>query len=194
MQELACQAVEDDRHVAVALANRLLIDKQDFQVVQIGLGKVGVEHIHLIAAHGGLADGEHGGHRACRAERCPCGHGTHQPPGGVTGGKDFGRPGSDEHPALRAAPLDCGQRDPDRVPIGKGQIIDSDLPRTNFLEGYPAIRTARLAAAVAKHRDLHPDLFHQNLTHDASGKPEQLLDVERFHRHSPRPVPGASPP
>jgi hypothetical protein len=41
---------------------------------------------------------------------------------------------------------------------------------------------------------LHPDLFHQNLTHDASGKPEQLLDVERFHRHSPRPVPGASPP
>jgi len=34
------------------------------------------------------------------------------------------------------------------------------------------------AAAAAKHRDLHPDLFHQNLTHDASGEPEQLLDVE----------------
>ncbi len=194
VQQLACQAVEDDRHVTVAFADGLLIDKQDLQSVQTGCGKIGVEDIHLIAAHRGLADGEHGGHRARRGERCPCGHRTHQPPGCVAGWMDFGRPGSDEHPALRAAPLDCGQRDPDRVPIGKGQIIDSDLPRTDFLEGYPAIRTARLAAAVAKHRDLHPDLFYQNLTHDASGKPEQLLDVERFHRHSPRPVPGASPP
>ena len=79
---------------------------------------------------------------------------------------------------LRAAPLDCGQRDPDRVPVGQGQIIDRDFPGSDFLESNPAIGTARLATAVAKHRDLHPDLFHQNLTHDAPGKPEQLLDVE----------------
>ncbi len=51
-------------------------------------------------------------------------------------------------------------------------------PRRRGKAARAAIRTARLAAAAAKHRDLHPDLFHQNLTQDASGEPEQLLDVE----------------
>jgi len=60
-----------------------------------------------------------------------------------------------------------------------GQVIDGDLPGTNLLERRrPAIRTALLATAVTKHRDLHADLFHQNLIHDAPGEPEQLLDVE----------------
>jgi hypothetical protein len=60
-----------------------------------------------------------------------------------------------------------------------GQVIDGDLPGTNLLERRrPAIRTALLATAVTKHRDLHPDLLDEKLLHDAPGEPEQLLDVE----------------
>ena len=60
-----------------------------------------------------------------------------------------------------------------------GQVIDGDLPGTNLFERRrPAIRTARFVTAITTHRDLHPDLFHQNLIHVAPGEPEQLLDVE----------------
>ena len=79
---------------------------------------------------------------------------------------------------MRAAALDGRKRDPDRVPVGNGQIIDGDLPGTDFLESHPTIRTEGLATTITKHRDLHADIFHENLTHDAPGEPEQLLDVE----------------
>ncbi len=103
-----------------------------------------------------------------------------QPPGGVACGIDFGRRGRgrDEHPAIRAAPLDGWKRDPDGVPVGQRQIIDGNITRADLLERHPAIRTVRLATAVTKHRDLHTDFFHQNLTQDASGEPEQFLVVE----------------
>lgn len=80
---------------------------------------------------------------------------------------DFGWTGPDEHPAYTI-----------RVPVGQGQVIDGDLPDTNLLERQPAIRTARLAAPVATHRDLHTDLLDEKFLHDAPGEPKQLLEIE----------------
>jgi len=62
--------------------------------------------------------------------------------------------------AFRAAPLEGGQRNPYRIPVGQGQLIDGDFTGTDFLESRLAVRTARLATAVTKHRDVHSGFFH----------------------------------
>lgn len=166
---------------------------QDFEVVQIRLGKVGLEHVGLVAAHGGLTDLEHGRDVARSAHRRPRGHRAQQSPGGVAGRVNLGRPRHAQFPALRATALNNRHLDPHRRPIAKRQIIDGDLSLADLLEGYLAMGAMRLGAPITTHRDLHSDRLDENLLHDTSGELEQGFEVEGLHTPSPRLFPDVSP-
>lgn len=184
VEQFSGLAVEDDGDVAVAFADRLLVDEEFGHSVEARWRRVRFQDDLVVAAHGGVTDLEHRRDLGIGRQRGPRTDQSHQTPGGVAVGVDFLRTGGHVVLTRTAEALHGWECEIDDGTVWHGAVHHGSPAELVAGDLLLAAGTSGAGALVEIEVDLRPDFLEFDSRNDIPLEGSQSLDISDFHTRS----------